>query len=307
MGRLLCGLLVIAAGLSGQSSQERSLESNQLWIRDPALVNAPWEPIGRAQRLTALAALDDRLYAVSVARYVLVGEPSTNAPLWRILGEGWSVSGLAALGGKLYVATREGEIGISAPVANINFKAIGRKYGIAMMAALEGNIYAIDDAGRLLVWKDAAHSRLDWIDMGRADRVTAMAALNGRLYAATLDNRLIVRETTPQDRPWKLIGHAENITAMTAFRGKLYAAAYSPGVIPTPRNPGICSIWETNQLYWAARSLLRAAKLGGKISNATDCLAWTNDPQTVKTRLGGPELADLITGSCAQCACAAEF
>ena len=306
MKRLACSLLAVLAGLGAQVPTVRRPESNRLWSRDPAAVNAPWQPVGRAQRLLAMAAIGGRLYGASVAHYVLERERSLGDAPWTIIGESWMVSAMAALEGKLYVANREGVLGVAPPAPNIYFKAIGEQKGIIAMAGLDGNIYAVNCAGRLLAWQDAVHKPVRWMDIGRADLVTALAALDGKLYAATSNNRLLIRDSTLADRPWKLIGHAENVTAMTAYNGKLYAAAYSPAVIAIPQKPTVCALWETNRLYWEARGFLRAAKQAGKIQGSRECLGLAGDPQALKTR-GGRELADLIAGSCAQCACAAEF
>ncbi len=307
MKRLLSGLLALVTGLGTQVPTGHRLASNKLWMRDPRAVNAPWRPIGRAQRLVAMTALNGRLYGASVDYYILERGPSIRDDPWPILGEGWLVSAIAGLNGKLYVANREGFFGIGQPVRNIHFTRIGTVSGLIAMAALDGSIYAVNAGGRLLIWEDAVHKPVQWVDIGGADRVTALAALDGKLYAATSSNRLLVREAAPQDRPWKLIGHAENVTAMTACDGKLYAAEYSPSEIAIPRNPTTCELWETNQLYAQARSLLRAAKQAGRIKDRQECLKLANDAQALRTRAGGGDLADLINGSCAQCACAAEF
>lgn len=307
MKRLLSGFLALVTGLGAQVSTGQRLESTKLWIRDPQAVNAPWRPIGRAQRLVAMTALNGRLYGASVDNYILEREPAIRDVPWSILGEAWLVSAIAGLNGKLYVANREGDFAAGPPVRNILFTRISTVNGLIAMAALDGSIYAVNADGRLLVWEDAVHKPVQWIDIGRADQVTALAALDGKLYAATSNNRLLVREAAPQDRPWKLIGHAENVTAMTACDGKLYAAEYSPSEIAIPRNPTTCELWETNQLYAEARSLLRAAKQAGGIKDRQDCLNSANDAQALKTRAGGRELAEVIAGSCARCACAAEF
>jgi len=307
MKRLLSGLLALVTGLGTQVSTGQHLESTKLWMRDPQAVNGPWRPIGRAQRLVAMTALNGRLYGASIANYILERESSIRDVPWTILGEAWLVSAIAGLNGKLYAATREGGFAAGPPVRNILFTRIGTVNGLIAMAALDGSIYAVNASGRLLIWEDAAHKPVQWVDIGGADRATALAALDGKLYAATSNNRLLVREAALQDRPWKLIGHAENVTAMTAFDGKLYAAEYSPSEIAIPRNPTTCELWETNQLYAEARSLLRAAKQAGRIKDRQECLKLANDPQALRTRAGGGDLAGLINGSCAQCACAAEF
>jgi len=307
MKRVASALLALTAGLVAQISTEQRLESTKLWMRDPQVVNAPWRPVGRAQRLVAMTALNGRLYGGSVAYYILEREPSIRDAPWTILGEGWLVSAIAGLNGKLYAANREGYFGVGPPVRNMLFTRIGTVNGLIAMAALDGSIFAVNAAGRLLVWEDAVHKPVQWIDIGNADRATALAALDGKLYAATSNNRLFVREAALHDQPWKLIGHAENVTAMTACDGKLYAAEYSPSEIAIPRNPTTCELWETNQLYAEARSLLRAARQAGRIKDRQECLKVANDAQALRIRAGGGDLADLIDGSCAQCACAAEF
>jgi hypothetical protein len=306
MKRLLSGVLVLVAGLGSQVATGQRLESNKLWMRDAQAVNAPWRPIGRAQRLVALTTLNGRLYGASIANYILEREPSIRDVPWTILGEAWLGSAIAGLNGKLYVATSESYFGVGKPVRNMLFTRLSTVNGLIAMAALDGSIFAVNAGGRLLVWEDAVHKPVQWNDMGSADRVTALAALDGKLYAATSNNRLLVREAALQDRPWKLIGHAENVTAMTAFDGKLYAAEFSPSEIIIPRNPTTCELWETNQLYARARSLLRAAKQAGGIKDRQECLKLANDPQAL-TRAGVGDLADLINGSCAQCACTAEL
>jgi outer membrane protein assembly factor BamB len=306
MKRLLFGILVLAGGLA-QVPAGHPLESNRLWIRDARAVNAPWQPIGRAQRLVAMAMLNGRLYGASVAYYILERAASPGDAGWTIIGDAWLISAMTALDGKLYVANREGLVGVSRPVRNMYFNKIGESRGVIGMAALDGNIYAVTRDGRLLAWEDAAHTPVRWIDIGRADRVTALAALDGQLYAATSDNRLFARETALQDRPWKLIGHAENVTAMAAFNGKLYAAAYSPWLAGIPYASTTCVLWETNQLYSEARNFLRAAKQSGRIKDRQECLKLADDSQALQKQAGGQQLAEVIAGSCARCACAAEF
>jgi len=306
MNGRICGLFAVAAVVGAQVPSDRRLESNRLWIRDAGSVNVPWQPIGRAQRLIGMAASGGRLYGISVASYVLVRELRPGDASWTILGESWRVSAMAALDGKLYVSNREGLLGVGPPVPHVRFKDLGELKGVTTMTALDNNIYVVK-SGRLLVWEDAVHNPVGWTDIGRAGQVTALAGLDGKLFAATSDNRLYVRESTLQDRPWNLIGHAENVTAMTAFGNKLYAAAYSPSPIAVPPNPTICELWETNQLYWKARSFLQAARQTGKIHGNQECLKLTGDPQALKARVGGQDLSDLIVGSCARCACAAEF
>src|SRR5271157_4029353 len=121
MKRLLSGLLALVTGLGTQVSTGQHLESTKLWMRDPQAVNAPWRPIGRAQRLVAMTALNGRLYGASVDYYILEREPSIRDAPWTILGEGWLVSAIAGLNGKLYLANREGYFGVGQPVRNIRF------------------------------------------------------------------------------------------------------------------------------------------------------------------------------------------
>src|ERR1035441_9119041 len=179
MKRLLSGLLALVTGLGIQVSTGHRLASTKLWMRDPRAVNAPWRPIGRAQRLVAMTALNGRLYGASVDYYILEREPSIHDAPWTILGEGWLVSALTALNGKLYGANREGYFGFGPPVRNMQFTRISTVSGLIAMAALDGSIYAVNADGRLLVWEDAAHKPVQWIDIGRADRATALAALDG--------------------------------------------------------------------------------------------------------------------------------
>jgi len=306
MRRFGFSLLAVAAGLSAQAPTARRVESNRLWMRDPAAVNVPWLPVGRAPRLIAIAAVDGRLYGASVASYVLERERSAGDAPWTIIGEAWKIAAMAAVEGKLYAANRDGMLGAAAPARNLYFAPIGNEKGIVAMTASNGNLYAVNSDGWLLVWEDPVHKPVGWRDIGRADRITALAALEGKLYGATIDNRLLLRENLLRDQPWRLIGHAENVTAMTAFNGELYAAEYSPSVITLPRDSSVCALWETNQLYREARNFLRSAKQTGKIRSKPECLSLSGDPAALATR-GARELADVIAGSCARCACAAEF
>jgi hypothetical protein len=164
---------------------------NQLWQRTPTPLNVTWQPLGEANTVIAMAAIDARLYAIV----------SADGRIWQrapVAGQHWTAMGaapagavaLAAMDGRLYAATSAGTLFRSVTAA-LAWQQIGTPGPVRAMAAAGGRLVALSTDDRLLSL-DVGQAN-DWDELGPAPGMVTLAACDGRLWAADGGGRLWVR------------------------------------------------------------------------------------------------------------------
>ncbi|GAA2371307.1 N,N-dimethylformamidase beta subunit family domain-containing protein [Dactylosporangium salmoneum] len=176
-----------------------------------------WDVIGPPADLTALAACDDRLFAVAADGALLTREACAQNLPWRSIGRADGVLALAA--------PRE---------------AAGRMWL---------GLWAVTEQGRLL-YRDPTPDRVDWTDVAAVPPGTrAMALCDAGLFAATIGGELLhlpaldLPSDPAEPAPWRAIGDSGGAVALTALSGRLYAMAAGDRLLARPPSTDPATPW----------------------------------------------------------------
>ena len=183
-----------------------------------------WDPIGHANNVVAMAALNDKLFAATSDNQLWWRDPVGTNVSWDPIGHANNVVAMAALNDKLFAATSDNQLWWRDPVGtNVSWDPIGHANNVVAMAALNDKLFAATSDNQLW-WRDPVGTNVSWDPIGHANNVVAMAALNDKLFAATSDNQLWWRDPVGTNVNWDPIGYANNVVAMAALNNKLFAA-----------------------------------------------------------------------------------
>jgi hypothetical protein len=156
--------------------------------------------------------------------------PVARGITWQDIGDAVNVSAMATLDNKLYAATKDNKLWMREPVISESpWTHIGHANNVASMAALNGKLYAATKDNKLWM-REPVPRDVPWRHIGHANNVVAMAVLNGKLLGVTPDSRLWMREPIPRDVPWQHTGFARpDVAAMTVFTGRAFVATHDKG------------------------------------------------------------------------------
>jgi endonuclease/exonuclease/phosphatase family metal-dependent hydrolase len=119
---------------------------------------------------------------------------------WDPIGHANNVVAMAAINNKLFAATSDNRLWWRDPVgSNVNWEPIGHANNVVAMTAINNKLFAATRDNRLW-WRDPMGSNVNWDPIGHANNVVAMAAINNQLFAATSDNRLWWRDPVAETR-----------------------------------------------------------------------------------------------------------
>jgi hypothetical protein len=190
-----------------------------------------WEDVGHANNVTAMTALDGRLYARTDGqlwrRYPVGGEAN-----WTPLGFAEEVVALASASGKLFALTGKGKLRVGTVAGD---KVAWADYGdgpagAATLAAVGEMLYTLDGGGNLQAL--SLRGSASWQDVN-PDKwkaplkgITTLATCDDVLYARTGDGRLV---RTNQDIIWESTGWtavspADDLRGMAVVDRLLFAA-----------------------------------------------------------------------------------
>ncbi|MEX5258323.1 matrixin family metalloprotease [Kocuria arenosa] len=188
-----------------------------------SLYETPWQHIGHANGVVAMAGLNGKLYCATNDNKLHMRDPVAWDVDWTHIGHANGVVAMAGLNGKLYCATNDDKLHMRDPVAwDVDWTHIGHANGVVAMAGLNGKLYCATHDDNLHM-RDPVPWDVDWTHIGHANGVVAMAGLNGKLYCATNDNNLHMRDPVPWDVDWTHIGHANGVVvAVAGLNGSLY-------------------------------------------------------------------------------------
>lgn len=153
---------------------------------------------------------------------------------WEAVGHARDVTALTALEGRLFATTRDDRLWLRHPVlADARWRPIGHANRVSALAADRGHLFCIA-AGNLLFCRRPQEQDITWspIGSGPTGGVRAMAGLGGALYAIGGDGRLWTRPSRPEvvagpDAGWRLSAGPParaDVVAMTSLAGILLVA-----------------------------------------------------------------------------------
>jgi hypothetical protein len=212
-----------------------------------ALPSDRWEPIGRADGVTGLAAHEGRLYGVSESE--LVQRPITSQNLgWRSVGPLIDIVALTIpresidnCPSGLYLITTDGELGYADDVASPDWRRIGQApAGVCAVAAAHGGLFGVTCTGQLWFASYSALSlarRNCWHEVGQAPNMCALTNLNGRLYACNRSGRLYTRSLALREVAWEPMGQAPRCVALAGYGGRLFMVTESGDLRWRSANP----------------------------------------------------------------------
>lgn len=183
-----------------------------------------WTQIGPAERIVALAAAGEYLYAATHDDKLLRRKAKAVNIEWEPMGHAEHVVGLAAIGATLYCATREGQLWSRAAEGSFNLPWLlqGPAEQIVAMTAFGQRLYAA--TGSSTLWqREVTQVNLPWTPIGSAEQVVGLATARDRLICATAGS-LWWRDVEGGEQPWKRIGTADLI-ALCSLGGQLYGAS----------------------------------------------------------------------------------
>ncbi|MGY1809082.1 hypothetical protein ACI8AF_17060 [Blastococcus sp. SYSU D00669] len=163
----------------------------RLWSRTTTEVDEPWTPLGSAPVPAGMAVSgpifcagrDNGLYAKI--------EPF--ATPWQRIGHANSVTAMAATGGRLYCTTRDNLLWSREPLLqDVDWQRVGHANGVVAMTARGGNLVCAT-ADRQLWTRPAGPDDVEWKPLGSAPAdVGALAAIPGdpSVWVTTADGRL---------------------------------------------------------------------------------------------------------------------
>jgi Matrixin/Putative peptidoglycan binding domain len=190
----------------------------------PISQDIPWDPIGHANNVVAMAAINVKLFAATSDNILWWRDPVGTNVNWDPIGHANNVVAMTAINNKLFAATSDNRLWWRDPVGtNVNWDPIGHANNVVAMAAINNKLFAATSDNRLW-WRDPVGIDVNWDHIGHANDVVAMTAINNKLFAATSDNRLWWRDPVGIDVNWDHIGHANDVVAMAAINNKLFAA-----------------------------------------------------------------------------------
>jgi hypothetical protein len=189
-----------------------------------------WEDVGHAQNVTAMTAVDNKLFAATSANLLWRRYPVLAEVVWRQIGHANNVRAMAATRGLLYCVTADNTLWYRRPVeAEIDWTAAGGvPAGWRAFCASGSTLYHIDSAGALWA-RPATKAAVTWYQPpGPAvnPTIVAMTSYNGVLFAATSTNRLFRTsfDFVEESRAWVDIHHCDFARALAVVDGMLFVA-----------------------------------------------------------------------------------
>ncbi|HEY1570213.1 MAG TPA: N,N-dimethylformamidase beta subunit family domain-containing protein [Pseudonocardiaceae bacterium] len=185
-----------------------------------------WSVIGTRDRVRALAAGRDLLFAVLAGDVLAVREACPQNLRWQPVQPAAGVAALAVPreavpGGPqaLYGVTADDRL-VRRPLtpAEAQWREIGAcPAGTSALAAADGRLFALDGDGVLWV---AGQGAVAWTRFGVGFR--SLAAMNGRLFS--VDGDTVVSRAAAADRCWLPMCCADGVDVLAAYAGRLVGA-----------------------------------------------------------------------------------
>ncbi|WP_238013877.1 DUF6605 domain-containing protein [Dactylosporangium sp. AC04546] len=199
----------------------------------------PWDVIGPAPELVALAACEHAFWAIDASGVLLVRRASgQNVPWWPVTAGGEPPLCLAApreaVSGRpvgLYGVTERGRLLHRPPVREpAAWAPIGAAPpGTRALAVADGRFFAVTADDRL--WCAPIAEPDGWVTVGDGGGVTTLTAVSGLLVGAGPGGRIRMRRpvpgtsgTSPGAEAWENLGYAAGRTVLAGYEGRLVGA-----------------------------------------------------------------------------------
>jgi hypothetical protein len=167
---------------------------------------------------------------------------------WEHIGHANSVTAITAIDGRLFCATSDNRLWRRFPVgADIPWKPIGHANGVRAMAASGNRLFCVT-SDNTLWQRDVIETDVPWVvcGSGTPGGTRALAAAGGMLYATDLSGELRCRPASASPAAWRPsstpIPPNPAIGAMTSYRDILFASTTDNRLVRTNWD----FIWEAN-------------------------------------------------------------
>ena len=188
-----------------------------------------WDPVTRAEEVTAMTASNARLFAATARssnRLFWRNAAAPPATGWTDIGEAQQVAGLAAWNGTLFcIAGGSLQHRLADTVVRV-WQMIGAgppQGNVTALTAIGGSLFAATDLNRLWT-RPATTVPAVWTQVGGAEHLITMAASATHMFGVTYEGRLFRRAPVQIDVPWEAVGNARDVQALAVVGNELYRA-----------------------------------------------------------------------------------
>jgi hypothetical protein len=170
-----------------------------------------WQSVQPVTDITALTAMNGRIYASSLHGEWLTGIPAADTFQWKVTGKTLVLKVLTAMNGNFYAVSTEDEIleGTLRP-NGISWKKRGSPGPVTALAHLHGKLYA--SVKNALMEGTIAAGKISWRRAGDAPGFISMTSNGRELYAVNSGDSLWTGVPGPQGVTWRQIGRRNDIT-----------------------------------------------------------------------------------------------
>ncbi len=197
-----------------------------------------WELVGRANKATAMSALDGVLYLADTNKELSRRFPVGEYVPWKTIGHANHVTAMASSDGHLFCVSSDNFLWARTAIhADVNWIRIGKgpDDGTRALAAAGGFLYAIDQGGHLhrraaiITTREVFH-KLDTFEPN--PEIVAMTSYSDILIASTSTDRLLRsnRDFIAESNRWHDLHHCENSVGLAVVDWMLYVATSQDGL-----------------------------------------------------------------------------
>ncbi|MES2379307.1 MAG: hypothetical protein V4553_22130 [Bacteroidota bacterium] len=190
-----------------------------------------WKQISNMPDITAITALNGKLYAAGKNGELKEGTLIQNDITWKNLENKTKLTNLTSLGGKLYAVNTSGDIlqGTISP-KGIIWQSIGKGNNITGLTGLNSKLYVANSGNRSLTGT-IRQNKLTWVNTGLAYRIISMANDGERVYYINSGDTLWLSKPGQKYSEWQEIGRHNSFTFnihikhIVVLKGRLYAVS----------------------------------------------------------------------------------
>ncbi|MCD4769704.1 MAG: hypothetical protein K8R35_06000 [Bacteroidales bacterium] len=167
--------------------------------------------------VSAFVGMADKLYIISKGELFKM-DPFENNSGWNREGKTENIRSVAGLNGDLYAINNKGELLITKAEKGIKWKKIGSvDNSVTALTALNNTLFAADGNGSL--WSaDLSNKSIEWLKSETVYNIISLAANNGKIYALTNDGTIYQFEPWKKDNKWLKIAYRNGETIKEDIR-----------------------------------------------------------------------------------------
>lgn len=173
-----------------------------------------WQRVQPIQDITALTAMNGRLFAATAQGQWMTGLPVAGTFQWKVTGKTVMLIALTAMNGKFYAVNSANEI--LEGTNSITWKKRGSPGPVTALANLHGKLYA--SVGEILMEGTPTKGKISWRSSGASPRFISMTSNGRELYGVNSGDSLWTGVPGLHGVTWRQIGRKNDITYTVAVK-----------------------------------------------------------------------------------------